>query len=91
MIYALLAFILIREGLHWYERKKLLEMIMAKSLPELKEGEKKPTKPQDPVVPPFVPLDTASDEQFEAAIRKENGTETLKDRIKNKLRRKDGR
>lgn len=90
MTYALLVFILIREALHWYERKKLLEMVMAKSLPELKQVEAKPSKPTLPTAPDLIPVEVASDKAFDAAIRRENGRETLKERVTRKMRSKNG-
>ena len=57
------------------ERRKLLEMIMAKNLTDLKAGEaiesNNTGKPETEETPPeFSPVETASDGTFEKAIKK---------------------
>lgn len=83
-MYALLVFILIREYLYQKERRSLMEMIMAKDLPEFKEAKKKEVK----VTPPeLVPEDLASDRDFDKAIKKDLGREGLVEKLKSKLTR----
>lgn len=84
-MYALLVFILIREYLYQKERRSLMEMIMAKDLPEFKEAE---VKKEVKVTPPeLVPEDLASDRDFDKAIKKDLGREGLVEKLKSKLTR----
>ena len=85
--YALLVFILIREYLHWQERKTLIEMALAKDLPEFKEAEKKSGKPKKDKPVDLMPEDQVSDEMFGKAVDLELGRETLADRLKGKLKK----
>lgn len=87
---ALLVFIVVREYLYQRERKGLVEMIMAKSLPEFKEAEKeKKGEPTVDVPPELIPMDNATDEQFNLAIKKQLGREPMIEKVKEKLRRKN--
>jgi len=82
-IVALITLIAFQDFQNRKERKKLVEAIMAKDLQDLKEGEKiekqAPMKSDSPL-PDFIPMDTANEEQFDKAIRKELGRETLKEK-----------
>ena len=85
--YALLVFILIREYLHYVERKGLLEMIMAKDLKEMKEVRTKEPKGKKEPPSDLVPEALATDRAFDGAIKRELGREGLLEKLKDKLRR----
>ena len=69
------------------ERMKLVDRIMAKSLGEVKQIEE-PFEPVEPEVEEeFIPIEDASDEEFSRAIRKQLGRETMKDKVKDKIRK----
>ncbi len=69
------------------ERKSLVEAIMAKDLRELKEGEKMGRqKPSVETLPDLIPIDEASDRDFDMAIKKSLGREPLVEKIKDKIK-----
>jgi cbb3-type cytochrome oxidase subunit 3 len=94
----LLVFIAVQEYLNRQERKKLIDAYLAKNLTELKQAEQiekeKPKESIAEVPPDFIPFDEATDEQFNLAIRKELGQETIVDKaketFKKNLRRANG-
>jgi len=92
VVWFLLAYITVSEFFNRKERKRLMEMIMAKSLPEFKEAEKeeksKPSVPEE--LPEMIPMDQATDQQFDKMIKRELGRETIATKIKDKLRRANG-
>lgn len=69
------------------ERKELIEAIMAKSLPELREKPSKKGIPGDAPLPDLMPIETTSNEAFDLAIKKELGRETVVEKAKEKLRK----
>ena len=89
----LLLFTIVREYLNQLERKKLMEMVMAKNLPEFKEAEKeeKRTLPPELVQPDLMPMETVTDEQFTEAIQREAGTLPTKKRRADALKQKLGK
>ena len=82
-----LAFVLKRDSDDRKERQKLLDRIMAKSLEEVKDvaTSEAPEAPEKP--PEFIPFEEADPETFERSIRKQLGRETIKDRLREKLRK----
>lgn len=85
---ALLAFIGIQDYLNRKERKRLMEAFFAKNLAELKEAER-PVKPLADIEdkpPDSIPLDEATPEQFDTAIRKEVGEETFVEKVVDNLK-----
>jgi len=98
VIIALLCFIATQEWQNRKERKNLIDAYLAKNLTELKQAEviekSKPIPPPAEVPPDFIPVDEVTDDQFDAAIRKEIGEETVADKFKEhfaKVRRSSGR
>jgi len=98
VIIFLLIFIVIQEYFNKQERKKLIDAYLAKNITELKQAEaiekSKPIPPPAEVSPDFIPMDEVTDEQFDVAIRKELGEETVADKFKEKfakVRRQVGR
>ena len=84
----LLGYIVYQDYFNRQERKKLTDAFLAKDLKELKEYEKPVEKPKLTVdMPDDIPLTEASLEQFDAAIRKEIGKETIADKVKSGLKR----
>lgn len=90
----LLAFIAVQEYLNRKERKGLMDRIMAKDLTDLKVAEKiekeKPLKAPELVPPDFIEPSQVGDAEFDLAIKKELGRESLIEKAKEKLRRKNG-
>lgn len=91
VIVALLVFILAQEWQNRIERKKLIDAYLAKNLTELKQAEKiekeLPVKPEVDLPPAWIPVEEASDEEFDKAMRFELGKESLLDKAKAKLRK----
>lgn len=95
IILSLLGYIVFKELITERERKKLLEMIMSKSLVEFKSVERSEKNPPEPAThTDLTLLDSASDEQFMMAIKKDLGREPiiekLKEKIKTKLKGQNG-
>lgn len=88
-IVVLLAFIAIQEWQNRKERKGLIDAYLAKNLTELKQAEKIEKEPVGEGLaetpPDFIPFDEISDDQFNLAIKKEIGEETIADKAKEKL------
>jgi len=84
IIFALIALLALQDFMNRKERRKLIEAIMAKDLPEFKKKPDKPVKPQ-PVPMPDTPVEHASDAQFDRAIRADLGRETIADKVKRRL------
>ena len=92
IIIFLLAFIVVQEWQNRVERKKLVDAYLAKNLTELKQAEAiekaKIPEPIPDLPSDFVPVDETSDEEFDKAIKKQLGRESLIEKTKAKLRRK---
>lgn len=69
------------------ERQKLIEAVMAKSLPELKASEAKQGRQAEQVLPEFTPIETASEAAFDLAIKKQLGRLNPLEKAKDKLQR----
>jgi len=74
VIIALLAFIGIREYLHYKERRTFMNALLSKDVKEFAAAEKvmetKPTKQVPPQEPDLVPMSDVDDETFDKAIKK---------------------
>lgn len=89
-IVVLLVYIFLKEVLDRVERKRMLEMLMAKSLTELKEGEatvaEAKSKTKEETVPDLVLSTEADDVMFQKAIKKELGRDSAVDKLKEKIK-----
>ena len=86
----LLVFMGVQEYLNRAERKKLTEMIMAKSLSELREAEEKERVIAEPSIsrqPDLVPFDLADQDMFDTAIKKQLRRETPLEKAKARLKK----
>lgn len=76
VIIALLVYIAYQEHGHRQERKKMMEAVMAKDLTEFKQGEMtEKLEPEEEKPPEFMPIEEASEEEFNKAIKKDLGRE----------------
>jgi len=81
---ALLAYICYQDFMNRKERKRLVDAFLAKNLRELKEPERKPVGTVDK--PVDIPLMEATQDEFDKAIRKEVGKETIVEKGVDKLK-----
>jgi hypothetical protein len=90
VILFLLSYICVQEWQHSKDRKKFIDSLLAKDLKELKEYEK-PAEKSEPLaekIPNYIPVNEATDEDFEKAILKDLGRadkESLFERAKRKI------
>lgn len=84
IIYLLIVLLGVQDFMNRKERRKLVEAIMAKDLPEFKKPVEKRQKVKE-VPMPDTPVEHATDEQFDRAIRADLGKETIADKVKRRL------
>ena len=84
IIFTLIALLALQGFMNGKERRKLVEAIMAKDLPEFKKKPDKPIKVKE-VPMPDTPVESATEEEFDRAIRADLGRETIADKVKRRL------
>lgn len=96
IVIALLVFIAWQDWQRKKERQEFFDYIKAKDAKELKEIREtvKPEKTVKDELPDLQPMDAVTDEDFDKAIRKSLGRETLMEKaseqLKKRIRRKNG-
>ena len=94
IIIALLIFIAWQDWQRRKERQEFFDYLKAKDIHELKEIRKKERpepKSQKLERPELMPIEVATEEQFDKAIKKQLGRETLKERVAEKMRKAIGK
>ena len=82
---ALLGFVFYQDFMNRKERKRLIDAFLAKSLRELREPEQvKPSTSRASI--PDIPLDAASPEEFDKAIKKTLEKETIMEKAAGRLK-----